>query len=206
MEHWITEIMNQFGYIGIFLLIAIENLFPPIPSEVILTFGGFMTTQSNLSIIGVIIASTIGSVVGAVILYWIGVLLDVKRLEAIIVKYGRILRLTNKDIHKADAWFTKYGSWAVFVCRFVPLIRSLISIPAGSIRMNFATFISLTTLGSLIWNAVLIYVGAAVGASWGDIVGYMDVYSNIVYAALALIFALCVFLFMKKRFLKSKAD
>ncbi|GGH30878.1 DedA family protein [Paenibacillus segetis] len=206
MEQWITDVMNQFGYIGIFLLIAIENLFPPIPSEVILTFGGFMTTYSNLSIIGVIIASTIGSVVGAIILYWIGLLLDVKRLEMIIVKYGRILRLTNKDIHKADAWFNKYGSWAVFVCRFVPLIRSLISIPAGSIRMNFATFLSLTTLGSLIWNTVLIYIGAAVGSSWGDIVGYMDVYSNIIYIALILIFALCVFLFMKKRFLKKKEN
>lgn len=206
MEQWITDVMNQFGYIGIFLLIAIENLFPPIPSEVILTFGGFMTTYSNLSIIGVIIASTIGSVVGAIILYWIGLLLDVKRLEMIIVKYGRILRLTKKDIHKADAWFTKYGSWAVFVCRFVPLIRSLISIPAGSIRMNFATFLSLTTLGSLIWNTVLIYIGAAVGSSWGDIVGYMDVYSNIIYITLFLIFALFVFLFMKKRVLKKKEN
>lgn len=206
MEQWITEIMNQFGYIGIFLLIAVENIFPPIPSEVILTFGGFMTTHSDLTILGVIISSTIGSVFGAIVLYWIGLLLDVKRLEMIVVKYGRILRLTNKDIHKADAWFNKYGSWAVFVCRFVPLIRSLISIPAGSIRMNFATFISLTTLGSLIWNAVLIYVGAAVGASWGEIVGYMDVYSNIIYIALFLIFALCVFLFMKNRVLKKKEN
>ena len=98
MEHWITEVMNMYGYIGILLLIALENIFPPIPSEVILTFGGFMTTTSNMSIIGVIVFSTIGSVVGAIVLYGIGLLIDVNRLEKIVDKWGHILRLTSKDI------------------------------------------------------------------------------------------------------------
>jgi membrane protein DedA with SNARE-associated domain len=204
MENWITGVMNEFGYIGIFLLITLENVFPPIPSEVILTFGGFMTTQTNLTITGVIIASTLGSVIGALILYGIGMLLDVARLERIVAKYGRILRLTPKDIHKANDWFTKYGVWTVFFCRLVPLLRSLISIPAGSTRMNFTKFVILTTLGSLIWNVILVYVGAAVGASWESIIGYMDIYSNIVYVALVLLFALFVFLFLKKRALKNK--
>ncbi|MBN2980747.1 MULTISPECIES: DedA family protein [Cohnella] len=186
MENWITNMMNDFGYFGVFLLIALENLFPPIPSEVILTFGGFMTTYTNLTVVGVVIASTIGSVVGAVLLYYIGFIIDRDRMERIIVKWGRILRLTPADVHKSYDWFAKYGVWTVFLCRMVPLLRSLISIPAGSTRMNFSLFLFLTTVGSLIWNVALVLIGAAVGASWETIVGYMDVYSNVVYALLAL--------------------
>ncbi|MVP01632.1 DedA family protein [Paenibacillus lutrae] len=202
MESWITEIMEQFGYFGIFFLIAVENLFPPIPSEIILTLGGFMTTYTSLSVTGVVIAATLGSVIGAVILYGVGRILEVRRLEIIVEKYGRILRLKKEDIHKANDWFTKYGVWAVFLCRLVPLIRSLISIPAGATKMNFSSFLILTTLGSLIWNVVLVNVGAAVGASWETIVHYMDIYSNIVYALLALIVVVGAAVFLKKRFKK----
>lgn len=205
MENWITEIMNDFGYIGIFLLIALENIFPPIPSEVILTFGGFMTTSSDLSIIGVIITSTLGSVIGAIALYYIGLLIDVDRMEKIIEKWGHILRLTKKDIHKVNDWFNKYGTWTVFFCRLIPLIRSLISIPAGMSHMNFPVFLLFTTLGTLIWNTVLVNIGAAVGASWEDIVGYMDIYSNVVYAILALLIILFVILFIKKRMGKNRS-
>lgn len=204
MENWITEIMNQFGYMGIFLLIAIENLFPPIPSEVILTFGGFMTTHSNLTIPGVIAYSTAGSVIGAILLYGVGAFFDVNRLSVIVEKYGRILRLTKQDIYKANDWFNKYGVWTVFFCRLVPLLRSLISIPAGTTRMNLVTFLLLTTIGSLIWNTILVYVGAAVGDSWESIVAYMDIYSNIVYVMLAVIILLTAFFFIRKRFLKRK--
>ena len=114
MEAWVTDWMNQFGYFGVFLLILLENVFPPIPSEVILTLGGFMTTTTSMTKVGVILAATAGSVIGAAILYGIGLLLDVERLEKIVNKYGKFLRLTIKDIHKADAWFDKYGVWAVF--------------------------------------------------------------------------------------------
>lgn len=203
MEEWIVEIMNQFGYIGIFLLIAVENIFPPIPSEVILTLGGFMTTHTNMSITGVVVASTSGSIAGAVLLYGLGAWFEVSRMEKFVDKYGRVLRLTANDIHKAHAWFNKYGTWAVLIGRLIPLIRSLISIPAGSVRMNFAVFLGLTTLGSLIWNLVLIQVGAAVGASWDTIVGYMDVYSNIVYLVLILIVLLSIWLFIRKRFMQA---
>lgn len=204
MEHWITEVMNDFGYFGIFLLIALENLFPPIPSEVILTFGGFMTTQSELSVIGVITASTLGSVLGAIILYGLGRLLGIDRLELIVEKYGRWLRLTKQDIHRTHAWFEKYGPWAVFFGRLVPLIRSLISIPAGTVRMNFGAFLILTVIGSLIWNSVLVNVGAAAGASWDVIVGYMDVYSNFVYALLVILFIVFVIWWIRKRALRKK--
>lgn len=178
--------MDQFGYFGVFLLIMIENVFPPIPSEVILTFGGFMTTYSDMTRVGVIIAATAGSVIGAMILYSIGLFLDVARLEKIVDRWGGVLRLTRKDIHKADAWFDKYGPWTVLLCRLVPLIRSLISIPAGMSNMNFPLFILLTTIGSLIWNTALVTIGAAVGDNWQSIVHYMDIYSNIAYALLVI--------------------
>lgn len=199
MQNWIIETMESFGYLGIFLLIALENLFPPIPSEVILTFGGFMTTTSTLTETGVIFFSTLGSVFGAILLFGIGTLLDVQKLEKIVEKWGHILRLTKKDIHKANEWFTKYGVWTVFFCRLIPLIRSLISIPAGMSRMNFWIFLLFTTLGSLIWNTILVNVGASVGSSWEKIVSYMDVYSNIIYALLAVGLGILIFIFIKKR-------
>ncbi|MCG7334895.1 DedA family protein [Sporosarcina sp. ACRSM] len=186
MENWIIEFMSRFGYFGVFFLIMVENVFPPIPSEVILTFGGYMTSFSDMTRTGVIIAATAGSVLGAMILYSIGLLLDVKRLEKIVDRWGKFLRLTRKDIHRADAWFDKYGPWTVFFCRLVPLIRSLISIPAGMSNMNFPLFLLLTTIGSLIWNAALVSVGAAVGDNWESIVGYMDIYSNIAYVIIGL--------------------
>lgn len=199
MESWITSVMEQFGYFGIALLILVENVFPPIPSEVILTFGGFMTTKSELSIFGVVVASTIGSVGGAVILYWIGRILNVERLERIIEKWGKYLRLTKEDVRRADAWFDKYGPWTVFFCRFIPLIRSLISIPAGMSGMNQWLFLVLTTLGTLIWNLVLVLVGAKVGNNWHQIVNYMDVYSNIMYAVIAVSAVIFIIWFIKRK-------
>nr|WP_197969847.1 DedA family protein [Mesobacillus harenae] len=177
--------MEKFGYLGILLMIALENVFPPIPSEIVLTFGGFMTTYTDLTIIGVIFAATIGSVLGAVILYGVGRLLDVKRLEIIVDRWGHILRVTKEDIYKADAWFDKYGYWTVLFCRVIPLLRSLISIPAGMSNMNFGLFLLFTTIGTLIWNIVLVNIGAAVGESWEEIVGIIDTYANFVYALIA---------------------
>ncbi|GGI40701.1 DedA family protein [Mammaliicoccus stepanovicii] len=199
MESWITNIMEQFGYFGIALLILIENVFPPIPSEVILTFGGFMTTKSDLTVFGVVVASTIGSVVGAFILYWIGRILNVERIERIVEKWGKYLRLTKEDVRKADAWFDKYGPWTVFFCRFIPLIRSLISIPAGMSGMNQWVFLSLTTLGTLIWNLVLVLIGAKVGSNWHQIVNYMDIYSNVMYIIIALGVIIFIVWFVKKK-------
>lgn len=199
MEAWIQGIMEQFGYIGVAFLIMIENVFPPIPSEVILTFGGFMTTSTSLTILGMIIASTIGAVIGAVVLYGLGLLLDVERLEKIVDRWGHILRLTREDIHKADNWFDKYGMWTVFFCRFIPLIRSLISIPAGMSNMNFGIFLALTTTGTLIWNTILIYLGAAVGSQWEVIVHYMDIYSHIAYAIIAIAVLTFIIWFFKRK-------
>ncbi|KIL46781.1 DedA family protein [Jeotgalibacillus soli] len=199
MQEWILSFMEEFGYFGIFLMIALENLFPPIPSEVILTFGGFMTTQTDLTVLGVIIASTAGSVAGAVALYGLGLLVDVKRLEKIIDRYGNILRLKREDLYKADAWFDRYGIWTVFFCRMVPLIRSLISIPAGMSNMPFILFLVFTTLGTIIWNTILVILGARLGESWEDILSFMDVYSNVAYALIAMTGILVVIWYIRKR-------
>ena len=198
--------MEQFGYLGVAFLIMIENLFPPIPSEVILTFGGFMTTTTELNSPLMIVAATIGAVVGAAILYGIGTLLDVERLDKIVDKYGNILRITHADIHKADSWFDRYGFWTVFFCRFVPLIRSLISLPAGMANMNFGLFLLFTTVGTVIWNTVLIYLGAAVGSQWETIVHYMDIYSNVAYVILGIIGIAVIIWYIRKRKQTVKAD
>ncbi|WP_316571639.1 DedA family protein [Neobacillus sp. YIM B06451] len=185
MENWIIAFMNEYGYIGIFLLIALENIFPPIPSEVILTFAGFMTTTSNMTVTGAVVVSTLGSVAGAAVLYGVGRLLDVERLERIVDRWGRILRLSRKDLHKAENWFRRHGVWTVFFCRLVPLIRSLISIPAGMARMKFPIFLLLTTAGTLIWNTILVNAGALLGASWENVAAFMDNFSKVVYVLLA---------------------
>lgn len=198
--------MDQFGYFGVAFLIMIENLFPPIPSEVILTFGGFMTTTTELNIPLMIVAATIGAVVGAAILYGLGTLLDVERLDKIVDKYGNILRITHADIHKADSWFDRYGFWTVFFCRFVPLIRSLISLPAGMANMNFGLFLLFTTVGTVIWNTVLIYLGAAVGSQWEMIVHYMDIYSNIAYVIIAILGIAVIIWYIRKRKQTVQAD
>lgn len=198
MESWITDFMEQFGYFGILLMIALENLFPPIPSEVILTFGGFMTTYTSLTPVGVIMVATLGSLIGAIILFYIGHLLGVERLEKIVDRWGRVLRVKKEDIRKADAWFDKYGYWAVFLCRMVPLIRSLISLPAGMSGMKLVPFLFFTTIGTLLWNTILVSVGTAVGGNWNEIVEFMDVYSNIVYAIIALVVIVVFVLYIRR--------
>ena len=198
MQEMIIEIMNNFGYLGVFLLIAIENVFPPIPSEVILLFGGFMTTFSDMNIVGVIIASTLGSILGAIVLYYIGKILNKERLKKIITsKPGK--RLKPEDIDKADNWFDTKGNKTVFFCRFVPIIRSLISIPAGMSEMPMKKFLIYTTAGSLIWNAALTIAGSIVGENWTSIVDIMDQYSHIILVLLIIIFIVAVAVFYKKR-------
>lgn len=200
MENWITSFMEEYGYLGIMLMIALENVFPPIPSEVILTFGGFMTTTSELTVPGVVVAATIGSVLGAVILYGVGRILSVERMETIVERWGHILRVKKEDIRKADAWFDKYGPWTVLFCRMIPLIRSLISIPAGMSGMNFWVFLFFTTIGTLIWNVILVSIGAALGDRWEDILAFMDVYSNVTYAFIAVcLLIFVIYWFRKKR-------
>ena len=203
MENFIIDIMNNYGYIGICLLILRENVFPPIPSELILTFGGFMTQNSNITIIGVIIAATIGSLLGAIILYYIGKILNKERLIKIVTsKYGKWLRIKPKDIEAADKWFDEKGNKTVFFCRFIPVIRSLISIPAGMSEMPMGKFLVYTITGSAIWNTVLIVVGSIVGENWTNILGILDNYSHIVLILLIIAFVVFVFWFYRSKMKK----
>ncbi|EAA0346115.1 DedA family protein [Listeria monocytogenes] len=195
--------MADFGYIGIFVLIMVENLFPPIPSEIILTFGGFMTTVTSLNVVMVIIVATLGSVVGAILLYKVASYFGKERLTKIVLKYGRILRLKESDIERAENFFLKYGSWAVFLCRMIPLIRSLISIPAGMTKMKMSKFLILTTAGSLLWNTVLIGLGAMLGESWSEIVVFMDSFSTIIYSIIAILVVVGLGFFSRARFKKT---
>ncbi|OQP05005.1 alkaline phosphatase [Geobacillus sp. 46C-IIa] len=199
MQAWITDFMEQFGYIGIFLMIALENIFPPIPSEVILPFGGFMTTYTSLTVPGVIAAATAGSVVGAIVLYGIGRLLSVERLERIVDRWGGWLRVKPEDIDKANRTFQRYGVWAVFFGRMIPLVRSLISIPAGMAKMNIWLFLWLSVLGTLIWNTILISIGAALGESWGKVSEVIGAYAEVVYIIIAAIILIGAVRFWKRR-------
>ena len=206
MENFILDMMNQFGYLGVFLLIAIENIFPPIPSEVILLFGGFMTTYTSLNIFGMSIASTLGSLIGAIVLYLVGKFFNKERLKASVSsKVGKILRLKNEDIDKADNWFETKGNKTVFFCRFIPIVRSLISIPAGMSEMAMGKFLVYTITGSLIWNVVLIVMGSIVGENWTSILEIFDTYSHIVLVLLIIIFIALVFIFYKKRLNKKES-
>ena len=203
MEQIIINIMEQVGYLGVFLLIAIENIFPPIPSEVILVFGGFMTTYTSLNIPIMILAATLGSLLGAIVLYYIGKIFNKERLKRIVNgKIGKVLRLKASDIEKADKWFDTKGNKTVFFCRFIPIVRSLISIPAGMSEMPMQKFLLYTILGSLIWNTVLIIVGSIVGDKWETIVGYLDNFSNIILIILVIIFVVVIiywFVIRKKK-------
>ena len=204
MENFIIDIMNSFGYLGIALLILIENVFPPIPSELILTFGGYMTLDTKMTVVGVIIVSTIGSVLGAIVLYYIGKILNKERLVKIIEsKYGKLLRVKAKDIEMANKWFDSKGNKSVFFCRFIPIVRSLISIPAGMCEMSMVKFICYTTFGSLIWNTCLVCVGAYAGNKKDVILNIIDKSSYLILAIIIVGGLFLIYKFYKKR-LKNK--
>ena len=203
MQELILSIMEQYGYIGTFLLITIENVFPPIPSEIVLLFGGFMTTYTSLNIAFMVIAATLGSLLGAIILYYIGKILNKERLKKIVNgKIGKVLRLKASDIDKADHWFDTKGNKTVFFCRFIPIVRSLISIPAGMSEMPMGKFLLYTTTGTLIWNTVLSLLGNKVGENWEDILLIFENYSHIVAIVLVIIFLVGIYYFYHKKLKK----
>jgi LPXTG-motif cell wall-anchored protein len=208
MKDIIINIMNQYiqyGYIIIALLILIENVFPPIPSEVILTLGGFMTTYTKLNIWGVIFSATIGSILGAFILYGIGRLLSAERLGKILDgRIGKILHFKKDDVFKACDWFNSRGKATVLICRCIPIVRSLISIPAGMAKMDFGIFLLLTSIGSFIWNTVLVYLGVYAGASWEKIVAGTGVYQTVTIVILGIAAIAAVIWYL--RFRKKHSD
>ena len=181
MDKLIINAINDYGYLAILLFMLIENVFPPIPSEMILSFGGFFTTTTNLTVGGVILFSTIGSTIGSIILYGLGKYCSNDKIK-------KWLKIKESDYIRMDHWFEKNGVKAIFLCRFIPLLRSLISLPAGMLKMNIGIFIVYTALGSVIWNSVIIYLGAFTGDAWPTIRTYFDMYSTFFYIVLLIIF------------------
>ena len=203
MQEWIIQTMNQFGYIGIMLLIAIENVFPPIPSEVILTFGGFSTTYTDMQVWGVVIAATVGAVIGALVLYSIGRFFPPERIEGWLDgRLGQMLHFKREDVERAAHWFEKKGRITVFACRFIPIIRSLISIPAGMTKMSMGVFLLYTTAGTFLWNTVLVHLGVFAGESWERVAGYIDLYAHATLVVLIILFVVGAIFFYKTRIAK----
>lgn len=199
MQDFMLELINDYGYLGIFLLIFIENVFPPIPSEAVLLFGGALTVGTAMDVPGTIAAATAGSLSGAIVLYALGRVFRPERLKALFAgRFGRVLHLKPEYVDQSVTWFTRYQSRAVLICRCIPLVRSLISIPAGFAAMNIPQFLLLTALGSLVWNTVLVMVGAALGAAWETAMPYLDQYTHLALIVILAAFLLYVLYSMAK--------
>lgn len=183
--------MEALGGFGAALLIALENLFPPLPSEVILPLAGFTASKGSLGLVEVLVWTTSGSVFGALALYAIGAALGRERTRALLNK----LPLMNvEDVDRTEAWFDKYGTYTVFFGRMVPIFRSLISIPAGVTRMPIPRFLALTAVGSLLWNTVLVGAGYLLGENWHIVEQYVGLLSKVVLALIVVALAVWVFL------------
>lgn len=178
MIDWAADFIDAIGLIGVAALVALENVFPPIPSELVLLLTGFNVSEARFGYVGAVVFATIGSVVGAYFLYGIGRLLHEDRLEAFLAGIGRFVGLKKSDVHKGFQWFERHGSAVVLFGRLVPVVRSVVSIPAGAEKMPIARFTILTALGSFVWNAVWIAIGWALGdqwekaGTWGDYIQY----------------------------------
>lgn len=186
MLDWVKNLMNTLGYPGVAFLMFLENVFPPIPSELIMPLAGFTSTQGELTFIGVVLAGTLGSMLGALPLYYLGRLVGEARLIQWADRYGKWLTVSGNEIRKADEWFDRHGHKAVFFCRLVPGIRSLISIPAGISGMNLVQFLLYTLLGSGIWAAVLALLGRILGENYEAVDRYLGPVAYVVVGALIL--------------------
>ena len=186
MLSWITSLMDRMGHVGVLILMFLENVLPPIPSELVMPLAGFTAAQGRLSLWGVILAGTAGSVLGALPLYYLGKVLGQDRLKRFADRHGKWLTLSGDDIDAAMKKFDHHGSAAVFVCRLIPGVRSLISIPAGICGMKLPKFVLYTTAGSAIWTAALAYAGHKLGENYHAVEKYLGPVTYIVIGALAL--------------------
>ncbi len=176
MAQWVFDVVSALGYLGLALLLVAENLFPPIPSEVVLPLAGFLVGRGDLNLWGALVAATTGSVLGAVALYslgrWGG--------RRLVLRYGSWLRVDEDSLDRAEGWFRHYGDVLVLFARVVPLARSIVSIPAGTAKMPLMRFVVLTSIGSVIWNALLLGAGVILGANWSVVQDWIGSYSNVV--------------------------
>lgn len=180
---WAVDLMEQLGGPGAGLAIALENLFPPLPSEIILPLAGFTASRGEFTLAEALLWTTLGSLVGAVALYWIGALFGRRRMRAVAVHLPLV---KVEDIDRAEEWFARHGAAAVFLGRMVPIFRSFISIPAGIERMPFTSFVLLTTAGSAIWNTTFVLAGYQLGEEWDRVEPYVGTLQAVVIAAVVL--------------------
>lgn len=184
---WVQDVIEQLGYWGVALLVIIENVFPPIPSEIVLPFAGFVAQRGDASVVLMILAATIGSVIGALVLYYIAAAIGPERLRHFVVRFGKWFGVKESDLTKAEVWFDRRSTTAVLAGRCVPLIRSIVSIPAGFRRMKIVPFIIYTFIGSAVWNIVLIGTGAVLGENWDAVADYISIFQYLVIAAILLL-------------------
>lgn len=181
---WVQDVIERLGAVGVALLVVLENVFPPIPSEIVLPFAGFVAQRGDGSVIVMIVAATIGAVVGALILYGVAAIIGPERLSAFIARFGRWFGVKPSDLQRAEQWFDRHAVAAVLLGRCVPLIRSVVSVPAGFRRMNIVPFVLYTALGSAIWNTALIGAGAILGDQWERVEPYVATLQYVVIAAI----------------------
>lgn len=184
MADFIISTIQWGGYAGIVALMILENVFPPVPSEIVVPFAGFVAAQGELWFPGVVLAATLGSVLGALPWYWLGRYFRKERIKRFAGSHGRWLTLSPHDVDSAFEWFQRYGSASVFFGRMIPTIRTLISVPAGIARMNFGVFLLLTTLGSAIWVGVLAAAGLLLEARYDLVADYIEPVTWIVIGVL----------------------
>jgi membrane protein DedA with SNARE-associated domain len=185
IAEWVTDVIETLGYPGLTVLVALENVFPPIPSEVILPLAGFLTGQNRFSFLLVLIATTLGSLIGALVLYAVGLAIGQRRVNSLVQRFGHWALLAPDDLTRAEDWFDRYGPVAVFTGRLFPVVRSLVSIPAGYRRMPLAQFMLLTGGGSALWNGALVGLGWALGENWHIIEEYVGWLQYVVIAIAA---------------------
>jgi len=185
------------GYFGVVFLMFVENVFPPIPSEFIMPLAGFMAAEDKFSLFGVIVAGTVGSVLGALPLYYLGARLGEERLKHLAGRHGRWLTVSPDDIDRANRWFDRHGAKAVLFCRLVPGIRSLISIPAGINQMNLVSFLSFTTVGASVWTIILAYAGYVLRTNFQQVGEYLDIATYVVFGTIIVFYLWRVFNYKK---------
>ena len=180
---WIREVIVAGGYVGLCVLILLENLFPPIPSELILPLAGFLVSAGEFDYGLAVLAATVGSTLGAIVMYE----LARRGGRPLILRHHRFLRVTDAELDRAEAWFSRYGGWLVLGGRLVPGVRSLVSLPAGLARMRLLRFVLLTVLGSAIWNAALVGAGWVLADRYEEVGSVLGPLSTLVLVALAIV-------------------
>lgn len=183
---WIIDVIDAFGPVGVAAMVAIENIFPPIPSEVVLPFAGFSLGREGSGLVGMILAATVGGVVGAIVLYEAGRAIGLRRTRALL---ARLPLVEVEEVDLAVAWFERHGSASVLLGRCVPLVRSLVSLPAGAACMPRGRFLALTTLGTVVWNTVWVSAGYLLGAQWERAAEYSDLLNLLLVLAVVAVVA-----------------